>query len=78
MRMPPKRPAPKGGQRPLPAGAYSAAIPGSKANNALKGALRPAPKIIGKEFRSDPRGGPPLVVGKSHVEAKDNRTRAPR
>jgi hypothetical protein len=63
----------------LPPGAHGAAIPGSRANDALKGAPRPAPKIVdARQFTKDPRGGKPLVVGRAHFEVKDNRTRNPR
>jgi hypothetical protein len=63
----------------LPPGAYSAAIPGSRANDKLKGAPRPAPKIVdARQFTKDPRGGAPLVVGRAHFEIKDNRTRSTR
>ena len=60
----------------LPPGAHSAAIPGSRANAALKGAPVPKPVVIDpKRFGSDPRGSDELVAGKRHVEVKDNRTK---
>jgi hypothetical protein len=74
---PPKAAAKSG--PPLPPDARGAAIPGSRANDALKGAPRPAPKIVdARQFTKDPRGGKPLVVGRAHFEVKDNRTRNPR
>ena len=72
---PPK--AAKSGPK-LPLGAYGAAIPGSRANDALKLAPRPKPVVIDKSFVSDPRGGAELKVGKAHVEVRDNRTHNPR
>ena len=62
----------------LPPGAYGAAVPGTKANAALKGAPVPKPVVIDHSFVADPRGGAPLVVGKRHVEVRDNRTRTSR
>ena len=63
---------------PLPAGARSAGIPGTKANAALKGAPVPKPVTIDHSFVADPRGGAPLVVGKAHVQVKDNRSNSSR
>jgi hypothetical protein len=78
MKKTPPKPAAKGGV-PLPPGARGAAIPGSRANDALKGAPRPAPKIVdARQFTKDPRGGKPLVVGHAHFEVKDNRTHSTR
>jgi hypothetical protein len=60
----------------LPPGAHN--VPGSRAYKALQGAPHPGAVVIDKSFVADPRGGPELVVGKKHVETKDNRTRSPR
>lgn len=62
----------------LPPGAHSAAIPGPRANAKLKGAPIPKPVTIDHSFVADPRGGPELVVGKRHIEVKDNRTKTTR
>jgi hypothetical protein len=62
----------------LPPGAHGAAIPGSRANDALKGAPRPGKVVIDKSFVSDPRGGQELKIGKKHLEVRDNRTHNPR
>jgi hypothetical protein len=67
----------KGGV-PLPPGAHSAAIPCSRANAALKGAVRPKPVTIDNSFVASPKGGAALVAGKRHIEIKDNRTRTSR
>jgi hypothetical protein len=60
----------------LPPGAHN--VPGSKNYRAMQGAPRPKPVQIDEKFVADPRGGPELVVGRRHVEVRDNRTRAPR
>jgi hypothetical protein len=65
----------KGGQ-PLPPGAHN--VPGSARYRAVQGAPRPKPVQIDEKFVSDPRGGPELVVGKRHIEVKDNRTKVNR
>jgi hypothetical protein len=70
----PKQAVAKGGQ-PLPKGAYGAGVPGTKAQLKVSGAPRPTPVTIDKSFVADPRGGAPLVVGKRHVEVRDNRTK---
>jgi hypothetical protein len=75
MKTPPKQPAPKGGV-PLPPGARN--VPGSAAYRAVQGAPHPGAVQIDKNFVADPRGGPELVVGRKHLEVKDNRTRDPR
>ena len=63
----------------LPPGAHSAAVPGTRANAALKRAPVPKPVVIDpKRFGSDPRGSGELVVGKRRVELKDNRTKTSR
>lgn len=67
-----KTPTSKGG-RPLPPGAHGAAIPGTRANAALKGAPVPKPVRVDERFVADPRGGPELVVGKRHTRTKVNR-----
>ena len=64
--------------KPLPPGARSAGVPGTKASRAMQGAPRPKPVTIDNSFVADPRGGAPLVVGKGHVEVKDNRTKTSR
>jgi hypothetical protein len=60
----------------LPPGAHN--VPGSKAYRALQGAPHPGTVQIDKSFVADPRGGPELVVGKKHLEVRDNRSRNPR
>ena len=60
----------------LPPGAHK--VPGSRAYQKVQGAVRPKPVQIDKSFVSDPRGGPPLVAGKRHIEAKDIRTKTNR
>jgi hypothetical protein len=60
----------------LPPGAR--VIPNSAAARRMKGAPHPGTVTIDKSFVSDPRGGPDLVVGKKHLEVRDNRTRSPR
>jgi hypothetical protein len=75
----PAKPALKTGAKggaPTPEGAKN--VPGSEREAKLKGAPRPAPKIIGREFVSDHRGGAPLVIGKSHIQVKGDRGRLPR
>jgi hypothetical protein len=72
---PMKTDKPKGGQ-PLPPGAHN--VPGSARYRAVQGAPRPKPVQIDEKFVSDPRGGPELVVGKRHIEVKDNRTKVNR
>jgi hypothetical protein len=74
MKAPTKQQA-KGGV-PLPPGAHN--VPGSKAYRALQGAPHPGAVQIDKSFVADPRGGAELVIGKKHLEVRDNRTRAPR
>jgi hypothetical protein len=74
---PPARPVAKGGVR-LPPGAYGASVPGTRAQQKAAGAVRPKPVQIDENFVADPRGGNELVVGKRHVEVKDNRTRTER
>jgi hypothetical protein len=64
--------------KPLPLGAHSAAVPGTKTNAALKGAPVPKPVTIDNSLVADPRGGAPLVVGKRHIEVKDSRTKTSR
>ena len=75
MKTPTKQPAAKGGV-PLPLGAHH--VPGSKAYRALQGAPHPGVVQIDKSFVADPRGGPELVIGKKHLEVRDNRSRNPR
>jgi hypothetical protein len=75
MKKTPPKPAAKGGG-PLPPGARN--VPGSKAYRALQKARHPGVVQIDKSFVADPRGGPELVVGKKHLEVRDNRTRNPR
>jgi hypothetical protein len=62
--------------KPLPPGAHN--VPGSARYQAMQGAPRPKPVTIDRSFVADPRGGPELVVGKRHIEVKDNRTRTTR
>jgi hypothetical protein len=62
--------------KPLPPGAHN--VPGSDSYRRLQGAPRTPPKVIDKNFLSSPKGGPEMVAGKAHIEAKDNRTRSPR
>ena len=59
----------------LPPGAHSAGVPGTKASAALRRAPVPKPVVIDHSFVADPRGGAPLVVGKAHVQVKDNRSK---
>jgi hypothetical protein len=60
----------------LPPGSHNA--PGSESYRRLQGAPRVAPKVIDKSFLANPKGGPEMVAGKAHIEARDNRTRSPR
>jgi hypothetical protein len=61
----------------LPPGAHSAAIPGSKASEAMKG-LRPSkPVQIDHSFVADPKGGPYLAAPHG-IEVRDNRTHVKR
>jgi hypothetical protein len=71
---PPKAAAKSG--PPLPPGAHTAV--GSAAYRKAQGAVRPSPVMIDKSFVSSPLGSKELVVGKRHIEARDNRTRSPR
>ena len=59
-------------------GAHSSGVPGTKASAALKGAPVPKAVQIDHSFVADPRGGAPLVVGKGHIEVRDNRTKTSR
>lgn len=61
----------------LPPGAHSAAIPGSRANAALKGAPLNKPAQIDERFVADPRGGPELVA-RHGVAVKDDRSKTTR
>jgi hypothetical protein len=70
MKIPPK-PTAKGGTK-VPEGARH--TPGSVAYRQVQQAPRPKPVTIDKSFVADPRGGPELKVGKSHVEVRDNRS----
>jgi hypothetical protein len=72
----PKQPASNGGK--LPPGANGPGVHGTKAADAVKGAPRPKPVTIDRSFVADPRGGPELVVGKGHVQVKDNRSKVTR
>jgi hypothetical protein len=56
----------------LPPGAYQ--VPGSRAVKALKGERDPGVVTIDKNFVSSPLGGKELVVGRSALHVKDNRT----
>jgi hypothetical protein len=63
----------KGGQ-PLPPGAHSAAVPGTRAAESAKGAPIREPKTIDpKQFHSSDAGGAELKVPHG-VRVKDNRT----
>jgi hypothetical protein len=67
------KPQKSSGRQPqLPPGAYQ--VPGSRAVKALKGERDPGVVAIDKNFVSDPRGGPELVVGRSALHVRDNRT----
>jgi hypothetical protein len=70
-----KTPTSKGGT-PLPPGAHN--VPGSARYRAMQGAPRPKPVQIDEKFVADSRGGPELVVGKRHIEVRDNRTKTSR
>jgi hypothetical protein len=61
----------------LPPGAYSAGVPGTKANAALKRAPIRTPVQISEKFLADARGGPELVA-RHGVAVADNRTRTKR
>ena len=61
----------------LPPGAHSSGVPGTKASRAMQGAPRPKAVTIDNSFATS-RGGKPLIVGKGHVEVKDNRTKTSR
>jgi hypothetical protein len=65
----------KGGT-PLPPGSRN--VPGSRAYKALQGQKHAAPVVLDRSFVADPRGGAEKVIGKAHVETKDNRTHNPR
>jgi hypothetical protein len=73
--MKPSKAVARGGQ-PLPPGAHN--VPGSRAYRALQGAPHPGVVQIDKSFVADARGGPELIIGRRHLEARDNRTRSPR
>jgi hypothetical protein len=75
MKTPPKQPVARGGV-PLPPGAHN--VPGSAAYRALQKAPHPGVVQIDKSFVASPNGGPELVIGKKHLEVRDNRTRNPR
>jgi hypothetical protein len=61
MKTPTKQPVPKGGQ-PLPPGAHSAAIPGSRAAENAKGAPIREPKTLDPRHHHSPSGGPEVHI----------------
>ncbi|MGB7976258.1 MAG: hypothetical protein WCF81_18370 [Roseiarcus sp.] len=63
----------KGGQ-PLPPGAHSAAVPGTRAAESAKGAPTREPKTLDPhKFHKDARGGPEVKTPHG-VRLNDNRT----
>jgi hypothetical protein len=75
MKPTPKQPAAKGGV-PLPPGAAN--VPGSKAYKALQGQKPPgAPVVLDRSFVANPKGGGEKIIGRKHVEVRDNRSHNP-
>jgi hypothetical protein len=72
MKTPTKQPALKGGQQ-LPAGAHSAAIPGSRAAENAKQAPIREPKTLDHSFVASPSGGAEVKTPHG-VRVRDNRT----
>jgi hypothetical protein len=72
MKTPSKQSAPKGGT-PLPPGAHSAGVPGTRAAENAKQAPIREPKTLDHSFVANPSGGPE-VQARHGVRVKDNRT----
>jgi hypothetical protein len=73
----PQKSAAKGGAKSLPPGAAN--VPGSRAYKAAQGQKSPgAPVVLDRSFVADPRGGAERIIGRKHVETRDNRTHNPR
>jgi hypothetical protein len=76
MKTPTKQPAARGGVS-LPEGAKN--VPGSARYKALQGQKSPgAPVVLDRSFVGSPNGGPEKVIGRKHVETRDNRSHNPR
>jgi hypothetical protein len=76
MKTPPKQPVAKGGV-PTPEGAKN--VPGSARYKAAQGQKSPgSPVVLDRSFVASPKGGPEKVIGRKHVETRDNRTHNPR